>query len=145
MWSSLAAPRLVVTNQDGSESDASDDDSLGQDESNYPTTFGNLRLVPSAPAEMKLAIRPFLKPLAPSAPKQPVQFPRKPAPRSNRTTLPIQKSRDPLVAFLNSLNPGLGVTASVLRKHGIESKDDLERMHPLWWPDFFKQEVRFKK
>lgn len=93
--------------------------------------------------------RPFLQDVASSsaAPKAESSLKRKrasrkPVPEPHLEARGTSKHEDPLEAFLNSLNPGLAVAAPVLRKLGMNSRQDIERLHERWWDGFFEQEVK---
>jgi hypothetical protein len=84
--------------------------------------------------------RPFLQPSA--LPERRAVVRRKPAPHIQHVVLPVQQSREPFVAFLNGLSPGLGEAAPVLHTLGIKSEADLKRMKAEWWSDYCRTEVR---
>lgn len=88
-----------------------------------------------------LVIRPFVPTSAVLQPRARQIYPKKPAPPNIKVFQSQAEQGKPLLAFLAALAPGLTAAAPLLGKLGIDCKEDLERLHPAWWPDFFDQEV----
>jgi len=63
---------------------------------------------------------------------------RKANPAQSFTVLTSLASEDPSAQFLNHLNPGLGGIAQFLSEHAVKLPDDLARMKPEWWGEFFR-------
>lgn len=90
----------------------------------------------------KIVIRPYFPPQPKlSSIERPTPNPL-PVPKDRMYVVRVMASKEPFVVFLNKMNPGLGVAAPLLRKVGICSESDFQRMPTEWWPEFFHRCVR---
>jgi len=85
-----------------------------------------------------IQVRSFLNPVPILSPVPCQPVPKKPQPANNHCLLPILHDMEPLVAFLNNLNPGLGIVAPLLRSNGIVAEVDFRRFTSSKWIEYFQ-------